>query len=49
MLATAIAGSAGFLVTGDKYLQGIGFYEDVRIISPRQFREVLGFKDRRVT
>jgi len=37
VLATAIAGDAGFLVTGDKYLQTLGGYQNVVILSPRQF------------
>jgi uncharacterized protein len=41
VLATAIAGGAGFLVTGDKYLQALGRYQNVVILSPRQFLEVL--------
>lgn len=38
---TAVAGDAGFLVTGDRYLQAIGRYRDVEILLPRQFLEVL--------
>ena len=41
VLATAIAGDAGFLVTGDKYLQTLGQYQNVVILSPRQFLEAL--------
>lgn len=41
VLATAIAGAASFLVTGDKHLQSLGRYQDVVILSPRQFLEVL--------
>ena len=41
VLATAIAGDAGFLVTEDRYFQTIGQYRDVVILSPRQFLEVL--------
>ena len=41
VLATAIAGDAEFLVTGDRYLQAIGTYRDVDILAPRQFLEVL--------
>ena len=41
VLATAIAGDAGFLVTGDKYLQTLRRYQTVVILSPRDFREVL--------
>ena len=41
VLATAIAGEAGFLVTGDKHLQGLRHYRHVAILSPRQFLDVL--------
>jgi putative PIN family toxin of toxin-antitoxin system len=41
VLATAIAGDAGFLVTGDRYLQALGQYETTVIRSPRQFLEIL--------
>jgi putative PIN family toxin of toxin-antitoxin system len=41
VLATAIAGNAAFLVTGDKFLQAIGQYQNVVILSPRQFLEIL--------
>lgn len=41
VLATAIAGDAGFLVTGDKYLQTLRRYQTVAILSPREFLEVL--------
>jgi putative PIN family toxin of toxin-antitoxin system len=41
VLATAIAGDVGFLVTGDRYLQGLGQYQNVVILPPRQFLEVL--------
>ena len=37
VLATAIAGDAGFLVTGDKYLQTLGRYQDVVILSLGSF------------
>lgn len=41
VLATAIAGDAGFLITGDRFLQMLGQYQNVVILSPRQFLEVL--------
>lgn len=41
VLATAVAGDARFLVTGDKYLQGLGTYQDITILSPRQFLDLL--------
>jgi putative PIN family toxin of toxin-antitoxin system len=41
VLATAAAGHAGFLVTGDKFPQALGGYENVTILSPRQFLDLL--------
>lgn len=41
VLATAVAGQAQYLVTGDRYLQRIGAYQDVTILSPRQFLAAL--------
>jgi uncharacterized protein len=41
VLATAIAGDASFLVTGDRHLQRLGRYQDLVILSPRQFLEGL--------
>ena len=41
VLATAVAGKADFLVTGDKFLQAIGRYENVTILSLRQFLDLL--------
>lgn len=41
VLATAIAGDAGFLVTGDRYLQALGQYARIIILSPRQLLELL--------
>lgn len=41
VLATAIAGEARFLVTGDKHLQRIDHYQGTIILSPRQFLDVL--------
>ncbi len=41
VLATAVAGNANFLVTGDKFLQALGGYENVTILSPRQFLDLL--------
>lgn len=46
VLATAVAGNADFLVTGDKPLQAVGSYQSVIIFSPRQFLTLL---DRRTT
>jgi uncharacterized protein len=41
VLATAVAGGADFLVTGDRYLQALGQYQNVVILSPRQFLKVM--------
>lgn len=43
ILECALAARAEFLVTGDKkHLLPLGTYEGVRIVSPRQFLEMLG-------
>lgn len=41
VLATAIAGSASWLVTGDISFRKVGEYRGVRIISPRAFLDEL--------
>ncbi len=41
ILATAVAGNADYLVTGDRKLQAVGAYRGVAIVSPRAFREHL--------
>ncbi len=41
VLATAVAGQAAFIVTGDDDLLTLTKYEGVRILSPRGFLEVL--------
>jgi putative PIN family toxin of toxin-antitoxin system len=41
VVATAVAGDADFLVTGDKPLQELGRYQHVVVLSPRQFLAVL--------
>ncbi len=41
VLATAIAGRAQYLVTGDRPLQALGRYRGVTILSPRQFLDIL--------
>ena len=41
VLATALAGEAGFLVTGDKHLQRLALFQGVVILSPRQFLDIL--------
>ena len=41
VLATAVAGSAEIVVTGDDDLLVLKKYGDIRIVSPRQFLELL--------
>lgn len=41
VLATAVAGVAEVLVTGDKELQGMGGYEGIPIQSPRDLADTL--------
>ena len=41
ILATAVSGEVDYLVTGDRKLQGLHAYEGVRIVSPREFLNVL--------
>jgi len=41
VLATAVAGDATYLVTGDRHLQAFGSFQDVTILSPRQFLDLL--------
>lgn len=38
-LALALAGGAGFLISGDKHLLALKKYRSVEIVSPRQFLE----------
>ena len=44
VLATAVAGNADYLVTGDKHLQGLILVQGVTIVSPRQFLDLLQFE-----
>jgi putative PIN family toxin of toxin-antitoxin system len=41
VLATALSSGADYLVTGDRKLQGLGAYEGVTILSPRQIIDLL--------
>lgn len=41
VLATAVSAGAQYLVTGDGRLQQLGRFQDVTILSPRQFLTVL--------
>jgi uncharacterized protein len=40
-IAAALAGRAAYVVNGDKHLLDVGRYEDVRIVTPREFLEIL--------
>lgn len=37
VVATAVAGQAAYVVTGDKWLLRLGRYNDIEILSPRDF------------
>ena len=41
ILASAISGGARIIVTGDRELQELGHFLDIRIMSPRQFWQEL--------
>ena len=41
VLAAALSAGANYLVTGDTRLQRLRTYEGIRIVSPREFVEVL--------
>ncbi len=41
VLATALSAGADYLVTGDKPLQALGHYQAVKLLSPRQFLDLL--------
>lgn len=41
-LAAAIEGRAGFVVTGDRQFLALGAYDEIRIVSPRAFLDLLG-------
>ncbi|CAN5854334.1 hypothetical protein BH24CHL3_BH24CHL3_09380 [soil metagenome] len=41
VLATAVAAAADYLVTGDKYLLRIGEFRGIRVVSPRDFLDML--------
>ncbi len=45
ILATAVAGEALFLVTGDRQLRNLGEYQGVRIAGPREFMDWLAAKE----
>jgi len=41
VLATAVSGAAEYLVTGDRQLLAVGTFHDVRIVTARQFLDLL--------
>ncbi len=41
VIATAVSAGADYLVTGDRELQDLRAYADVRIVSPRRFLAIL--------
>ena len=41
IIATAVSGRAGYLVTGDRALRAVGRYADVTFVTPREFLDVL--------
>lgn len=41
ILATAVSGQVDYLVTADRQLLGLGEYDGVRIVSPREFLAIL--------
>jgi predicted nucleic acid-binding protein len=45
VLAAAVSANSDYLVTGNRKLQALGMYEGVRILSPRQFLDVLDARD----
>jgi putative PIN family toxin of toxin-antitoxin system len=45
VLATAIAGEVDFLVTGDKALRALRQMQNVAIISPREFLDILEWEE----
>jgi predicted nucleic acid-binding protein len=42
VLATAVSGGAGYLVTGDRQLLRLANYEGIIILTPRDFLATLG-------
>jgi predicted nucleic acid-binding protein len=41
VLATAIGAGTPYVVSGDREMQNLGTYRDVRILSPREFLAVV--------
>jgi len=40
-IIAAIEGKADYIVSGDQHLLELGFYENIKIISPKEFVEIL--------
>jgi len=38
----AVEGKADYIVSGDQHLLELGFYENIRIVKPKEFLEILG-------
>ena len=47
-MATAVAGGARYLVTGDRQIRNLGRYQSVRILRPREFHGLAGSGRRRL-
>lgn len=45
VLATAVSGRADYLVTGDRQLLVLGAYQQVKIVTPREFLDLLSLAD----
>lgn len=41
IVATAVKAKAGFIVTGDRHLLALGSHDGIRIVTPRQFLDLL--------
>ena len=44
MLECAVAGKADFIVSGDRHLLRLGNYEEIAIVTVRQFLETAGLE-----
>ncbi len=45
VLATAVSAAADYLVTGDRKLRALGSFQGVRIVTPREFLDLLDRED----
>jgi putative PIN family toxin of toxin-antitoxin system len=41
IIGTAIIGTADFIVSGNRHLLDLGTYDDIQIVTPRQFLDIL--------